>query len=62
MCHFKTKELITFCLEISIREIFIKRFGLARYNEHLGTSYTASSLNKLRNNELKILRSLRWEK
>lgn len=53
------RDMIIFCLEISIRELFIKRFGLARYNKHLGTSYTASSLNKLRNNELKILRSLR---
>ncbi|ULO01328.1 hypothetical protein AVANS_0698 [Campylobacter sp. RM5004] len=59
MCHSNIKELIIFCLEISIRELFIKRFGLARYNENLGTSYTTSSLNKLRNNELKILKGLR---
>ena len=57
MCHSNIKELIIFCLEISIRELFIKRFGLAKYNENLGTSYTASSLNKLRDEELEILRS-----
>lgn len=59
MCHSNIKELIIFCLEISIRELFTKRFGLAKYNENLGTSYTASSLNKLRDEELEILRSLR---
>lgn len=59
MCHSNIKELIIFCLEISIRELFIKRFGLAIYNENLGTSYTTSSLNKQRDKELKFLRSLR---
>lgn len=58
-CLGNARDMIIFCLEISIRELFIKRFGLAKYNENLGTSYTASSLNKLRNNELKILRGLR---
>ncbi|MBZ7993760.1 hypothetical protein AVBRAN9333_08600 [Campylobacter sp. RM9333] len=58
-CLGNVRNIIIFCLEISIRELFIKRFGLARYNENLGTSYTARSLNKLRNNELKILRGLR---
>lgn len=58
-CLGNVRNIIIFCLEISIRELFIKRFGLARYNENLGTSYTASSLNKLRNKELKFLRGLR---
>lgn len=58
-CLGNVRNMIIFCLEISIRELFIKRFGLARYNENLGTSYTTSSLNKLRDKELKFLRSLR---